>query len=192
MVHRAASEVGSAVLTAVSTTVVGFLPVFTMTGPEGKLFRPLAFTKTFALIASIIIALTVIPPLAHAVFCWRFPPDGRGWGVRTACGGGGGPGGGGVVARIGFAGRLGRRRRCVYRLRLAAARVPERLRAIAPIVANAAVVLLVGVLLAGDWEPLGPQRGAVRNFLFVAMLVGGFMALFGLFQHFYGNILAGA
>jgi Cu(I)/Ag(I) efflux system membrane protein CusA/SilA len=64
LVHRASTEVGSAVLTAVLTTIVGFLPVFAMTGPEGKLFKPLAFTKTFAFIASIIIALTIIPPAA--------------------------------------------------------------------------------------------------------------------------------
>jgi Cu(I)/Ag(I) efflux system membrane protein CusA/SilA len=68
VIYRAATEVGSAVLTAVSTTVVGFLPVFTMTGAEGKLFRPLAFTKTFALIASVIVALTIIPPAAHILF----------------------------------------------------------------------------------------------------------------------------
>jgi Cu(I)/Ag(I) efflux system membrane protein CusA/SilA len=67
-VHRAVSEVGSAVFTAVLTTVIGFLPVFTMTGAEGKLFKPLAFTKTFALIASIIIALSVIPPAAYMLF----------------------------------------------------------------------------------------------------------------------------
>jgi len=64
LVYRASSEVGSAVLTAVATTIVGFLPVFAMTGAEGKLFKPLAFTKTFAFIASIVIALTIIPPAA--------------------------------------------------------------------------------------------------------------------------------
>ncbi len=63
-VYKASSEVGGAILTAVATTVVGFLPVFTMSGAEGKLFRPLAFTKTFALIASIVIALTILPPAA--------------------------------------------------------------------------------------------------------------------------------
>jgi Cu(I)/Ag(I) efflux system membrane protein CusA/SilA len=68
VVHRAASEVGGAVLTAVLTTIIGFLPVFTMIGAEGKLFKPLAFTKSFALIASILLALTVLPVLAHAVF----------------------------------------------------------------------------------------------------------------------------
>ena len=71
IVHRAASEVGGAVLTAVMTTVVSFLPVFTMIGAEGKLFKPLAYTKTFALVASIMIALTVLPPMAHVLFCGR-------------------------------------------------------------------------------------------------------------------------
>ena len=68
VVHRAASEVGGAIMTAVLTTIVSFLPVFTMIGAEGKLFRPLAFTKTFALIASVLIALTVIPPAGLVLF----------------------------------------------------------------------------------------------------------------------------
>lgn len=64
-VREGASEVGGAVLTAVLTTVISFLPVFTMVGAEGKLFRPLAFTKSFALLASIVVALVVIPAAAH-------------------------------------------------------------------------------------------------------------------------------
>lgn len=71
VIFRASREVGGAVLTAVSTTIVSFLPVFTMIGPEGKLFKPLAFTKTFALAASVIVALTIIPPLAHVLFTGR-------------------------------------------------------------------------------------------------------------------------
>ena len=72
VVYRASVEVGSAVLTAVATTVVSFLPVFTMIGSEGKLFKPLAFTKTFALIASVIVALTIIPPVAHVLIAGDF------------------------------------------------------------------------------------------------------------------------
>ena len=68
VIYKAASEVGSAVFTAVLTTVVSFMPVFFMTGSEGKLFKPLAFTKTFALIASVIVALAIIPPVAHLIF----------------------------------------------------------------------------------------------------------------------------
>ena len=69
-VHRAAVEVGSAVLTAVSTTVISFLPIFTMEAAEGKLFKPLAYTKTFALIASLVVALVVLPPFASLLFPW--------------------------------------------------------------------------------------------------------------------------
>ncbi|MHC4562816.1 MAG: efflux RND transporter permease subunit [Planctomycetota bacterium] len=68
VVQRAAGEVAGAVLAAVMTTIVGFLPVFTLTGRAGKLFRPLAFTKTFALLASVMVALIVIPPAAYLLF----------------------------------------------------------------------------------------------------------------------------
>ncbi|MHC4910328.1 MAG: efflux RND transporter permease subunit, partial [Planctomycetota bacterium] len=71
VVHRAAAEVGGAVLTAVATTVVGFLPVFTMEAAEGKLFKPLAWTKTFALVASIIIALAIVPSVAQILMGFR-------------------------------------------------------------------------------------------------------------------------
>ena len=68
IIYKATTEVSSAVLTAVTTTIVSFLPVFTMQAAEGKLFRPLAYTKTFAMISSVVIALTVLPPLAHLLF----------------------------------------------------------------------------------------------------------------------------
>ena len=76
VVYDACREVGGAVLTAILTTVTGFLPVFFMVGQEGKLFRPLAFTKTFVLIASIVVALTLLPALAHLLLGRRRP---RGW-----------------------------------------------------------------------------------------------------------------
>ncbi|WP_372973950.1 efflux RND transporter permease subunit, partial [Muriicola sp.] len=68
LVYNATSEVSGAILTAVMTTIISFLPVFTMIGAEGKLFRPLAFTKTMALTASLVIALFLIPPFAAVVF----------------------------------------------------------------------------------------------------------------------------
>ncbi|MCM8829701.1 MAG: efflux RND transporter permease subunit, partial [Candidatus Omnitrophica bacterium] len=49
----------------------GFLPIFALTGPEGKLFKPLAYTKTFALFASIVVALTVLPTLCHLLLSKR-------------------------------------------------------------------------------------------------------------------------
>ena len=65
VVYRACAEVSGAVTTAVLTTIISFLPIFTMEAAEGKLFQPLAYTKSFALIGSIVVALTIIPPLAQ-------------------------------------------------------------------------------------------------------------------------------
>ena len=67
-VYVATIEVSGAILTAVLTTIISFIPVFTMIGAEGKLFRPLAFTKTIALVASIVVALFLIPPFATFLF----------------------------------------------------------------------------------------------------------------------------
>jgi len=82
VVYRASAEVGGAVLTAVATTVVGFLPVFTMEASEGKLFKPLAYTKTFALVASVVVALTILPAVAHVLLGWRRPGRGPFAGLR--------------------------------------------------------------------------------------------------------------
>lgn len=60
---EAAQEVGKPVLFALLTTIIGFVPVFVLTGQAGKLFRPLAFTKTFAMVGAAIIALTLLPTL---------------------------------------------------------------------------------------------------------------------------------
>ncbi len=65
VIQSSAAEVVPAVMTAVSTTVVSFLPVFFLTGRDHKLFAPLAWTKTFALVASLIVAVTIVPMLAR-------------------------------------------------------------------------------------------------------------------------------
>jgi len=64
-VHEATTEVGGAVFTAIATTVVSFLPVFMLTDQEGKLFRPLAWTKSFALATALLVSITLVPALAH-------------------------------------------------------------------------------------------------------------------------------
>src|SRR5690554_1267814 len=70
-VYKGAAEVSSAILTAVATTIVSFIPVFTMEAAEGKLFTPLAFTKTFALVAALLVALFILPTLAHIFFGFK-------------------------------------------------------------------------------------------------------------------------
>jgi len=190
VVHRAASEVGSAVLTAVATTVVSFLPVFTMIGAEGKLFKPLAFTKTFALTASIIIALTVIPPAALVLFTKR--GSGRAgrrllYAVVGVIG----------AALLGYGLRLGS-----FLIVLSGAivvlfagynlfenRLPQRLKNAGPWLANLAVVTFVVVLLSQYWEPLGPEKGLLRNVVFVSALAGSLLGFFYLFRLAYPYVL---
>lgn len=65
VIINAASEVAPAVLTAVTTTVVSFLPVFMLTGRDHRLFAPLAWTKTFSLISALIVAVTLVPFLSR-------------------------------------------------------------------------------------------------------------------------------
>lgn len=64
-VEEGACEVGTAIVTAVSNTIVSFIPVFALTDQEGKLFGPLAYTKTFAITASAILSITVVPTLTY-------------------------------------------------------------------------------------------------------------------------------
>ncbi|MEE2023839.1 efflux RND transporter permease subunit [Alkalimonas mucilaginosa] len=78
-VRRAGHEVGPAIVTAISTTVISFLPVFTMTGAEGKLFGPLAYTKTFVLLSAALLALTVLPVLLALLFRWRKADAWQAW-----------------------------------------------------------------------------------------------------------------
>ncbi len=185
VVLRASTEVGSAVLTAVSTTIVSFLPVFTMAGAEGKLFKPLAFTKSFALAASVIVALTIIPPVAHVLFTTRV--DSR------------------VLKRLLYLGLILSGLVIAYMVvwwagvilaalgvyKLAEESLPAALSAFQSrihrggvFLANGAAILMVGLLLTEDWMPLGPAKGLAGNFGFVVLLIGGLLAFFQVFQRF--------
>lgn len=64
IIFRAASEVARPILIAVLIIVASFLPILTLSGIEGKLFRPLALTISFALGVSLLLSLTVIPAVA--------------------------------------------------------------------------------------------------------------------------------
>lgn len=68
LIYEGATEVGGAIITAVSNTIVSFIPVFFLTDQEGKLFQPLAFTKTFAIGSSVVLAVTVVPFLCYLLF----------------------------------------------------------------------------------------------------------------------------
>ena len=59
----AATQVGRPIFFAMLIIILAFVPVFALTGQEGKLFHPLAFTKTFAMVGSAILAVTLVPAL---------------------------------------------------------------------------------------------------------------------------------
>jgi Cu(I)/Ag(I) efflux system membrane protein CusA/SilA len=183
VIFKATSEVGSAVLTAIATTVVSFLPVFTMEAAEGKLFKPLAYTKTFALIASVVVALVIIPPFAHLLFTERM----RHTGSRKLV-----P----FVLLIASAGAFFLSLWVVATALLVVAvymllesKLPERIRHRTPDTFNYLVVLFVALLLTGHWRPFGLGRSFILNFIFIFILLGGFLYLFKLLMKVYEPVL---
>ena len=70
----ASSEMGRPVLFALLTTIVSFIPVFVLTGQAGRLFRPLAFTKTFTMVGAAVIALVLLPTLAYYLLRGKLKP----------------------------------------------------------------------------------------------------------------------
>ncbi|MHC4866720.1 MAG: efflux RND transporter permease subunit, partial [Planctomycetota bacterium] len=184
VVFKAASEVGGAVLTAVSTTIVGFLPVFTMTGAEGKLFKPLAFTKTFALIASVIVALTIIPPAAHVLFTSKISLRKTMRYILAAI-----LIVAGILSAILIAWWVGILICAIGLYHLLKDRLPQKVRGSTPWIANVTAVAVVGLILASHWLPLGPAKGMLRNLIFIGLLIGGLLLFFKIFQKFYTQIL---
>ncbi len=68
IIYEGTIEVASAIVTAVATTIVSFIPVFSLQAAEGKLFTPLAFTKTFVLAAAVFITLIIMPTFSYWFF----------------------------------------------------------------------------------------------------------------------------
>ncbi len=71
-VAQAAREVGNPIFFAVLIIIVVFLPLFTLQGVEGKLFSPMAFVIAFAMLGSLVVALTIVPVLAALVLRGKF------------------------------------------------------------------------------------------------------------------------
>ncbi|WP_310994172.1 efflux RND transporter permease subunit [Aequorivita marina] len=190
VVYNASAEVSGAILTAVLTTIISFIPVFTMIGAEGKLFRPLAFTKTMALVAAFVVALFLIPPFAAFLF--------RGKSIRRITknllngllvifG---------IMAitfgywlgliLIGF-GIIG-----LLKEEKIASKISDKL-ALSDKQANTINIfisaLAVVFLLAEFWRPLGVDKSIFWNLLFVGLICFGLLALFWFFQKYYTFIL---
>ena len=190
IVYNASAEVSGAIVTAVMTTIISFIPVFTLIGAEGKLFRPLAFTKTFALTASIIVALFLIPPFAAFLFQKKRSKSVLGYVLSV------------VLIISGLVGVV-----YGYWLGLAlmafgtvrplknaelAGRLfkgfslSERQATLCNIIISAAAIVF---LLATYWRPLGFDRSIFINLIFVGLICLGLLAGFTLFRKYYSQIL---
>lgn len=181
VVYTATAEVSGAILTAVLTTIISFIPVFTMIGAEGKLFRPLAFTKTFALTASLIVALFLIPPFAAYLFKKKSITRIKNYVIN------------GVVIFLGIIA-------IVYGywlgiilvgfgitafLKLNAQLSEKRANLVNIVISALAIVFL----LAAYWRPLGVDKSIFWNLIFVSLICFGLLGVFTLFRKLYTRIL---
>ncbi len=186
-IYVATTDVAGAVITAVATTVVSFLPVFTMEAAEGKLFKPLAFTKTFALIASIIVAITIIPPLAHSFFSLKIKKGTIrylsnvllllialfvAWFYYPLIGT--------ILAVVAGTGLL---------ISFVNDFASKRIATIFEWLKNIIYAGMVTWFLAKIWMPLGVSQSVLSNFLFVAMIAAVLIGCFHLIIYFYEPIL---
>ncbi|MBD3890950.1 efflux RND transporter permease subunit [Olleya sp. YSTF-M6] len=181
VVYNATAEVSGAIVTAVMTTIISFIPVFTMIGAEGKLFRPLAFTKTFALTASIIVALFLIPPFAAFLFRkksikthFKYALNG----VLIVLG---------IIAIIyGYWLGLILIAFGITALLSTQNKITEKQsNLINIIICTTAIVFL----LAEYWRPLGVDKSIFWNLIFVSVICFGLLGIFSLFIKYYTRIL---
>ncbi|RXP54819.1 efflux RND transporter permease subunit [Lutibacter sp. HS1-25] len=193
LIYLATIEVAGAIVTALATTVVSFLPVFAMQASEGKLFRPLAFTKTFALMSSLIIGIMFIPALAHILFSIKIDKKKTsrifnsiliGFGVVFLATFGS------VIAialiLVGVNNLLTIvSPRSLFKNRI---QLPysEKVANIINIVIAALVVIY---FLTIEWLPLGASNSTFTNLIFVSLLLCVILGFLMLIVHFYTPIL---
>lgn len=75
IVRDASKMVGRPIFSSMAIIVVAFIPVFALTGQEGKLFHPLAYTKSFAMVAAAIMGITLVPVLCGFLLKGRLKPE---------------------------------------------------------------------------------------------------------------------
>jgi Cu(I)/Ag(I) efflux system membrane protein CusA/SilA len=74
-VRDAAQQIGRPICFSMVIIILAFFPVFSLTGEEGRLFHPLAFTKTFAMIAATFLSVTLVPVLATFLIRGKVRPE---------------------------------------------------------------------------------------------------------------------
>jgi len=184
IIYEATTEVGSAILTAVMTTIVSFLPVFTLQAAEGKLFGPLAYTKTFALIAALIFTLVFMPAFAHWVFGAKVKSKNYKVILNVSMALAGlillfyfpWPG----MVLLAFAAN-----HLIHHFLPNQTQDGKYKDQIAMLIA----VVAVSVLLAFEWRPLGLTQSVLVNFLFIGLVIGLVLGTFSLFIRYYAVLL---
>ncbi|GBF20583.1 cation efflux system protein CusA [Arenibacter sp. NBRC 103722] len=183
VIYKATIEVASAITTALATTVVSFVPVFAMESAEGKLFRPLAFTKTFALLSAFVLGLVVLPALAHFIFGINYDKKRvrRFWGILL------------IVAGIIFAVYASMLLPLALTLiginNLLEPRWPKKYKAYPNYINLGLTIFIASFFLTEEWMPLGPQNGIIINYFFVLFLIGIILAALMAIVHFYEPVL---
>ena len=183
VIYLATTEVRAAVVTSIATTIVSFLPVFAMQAAEGKLFHPLAFTKTFALLSAFILGIVVLPTLVHIFFNISFDKKKikRLWNGCL------------IAAGLFFAvfwhmwpalaiTAVGINNLLDYRWSEKRKEFPNYINIII-------TVLFATWYLSVEWLPLGAHNSEFVNFLFVAGIVTVILLALMSMVHFYENIL---
>jgi len=77
VIVESSKQVGRPIFFALILIVVSFLPIFALTGQEGRLFTPLAFTKTFAMVVGAILSITLVPILMILLMGGNIPDENR-------------------------------------------------------------------------------------------------------------------
>ena len=191
-VFSAASEVSSAIITAVSTTIVSFLPVFTLQAAEGKLFGPLAYTKTFALLAALFITLFMMPAFAHWLFSLKTSRKSYKLGLYMLLVVSGiilvwwSAWSGIVLVLLGLNNIIG----YLAVENKFSTKTNDWIQKHNSSVTIAIVALAVSWLLASEWMPLGVARSLVLNFIFIVLVIGVVLGGFRIFIVYYPRILS--
>ena len=183
VIYEGASEVASAVVTALFTTIVSFLPIFAMQAAEGKLFTPLAFTKTFAMLAALFIGILFIPTFAHIVFSIRFDKGkmSKVWNGLLILAG--------FVFWIGFASWLSIALILFGVNNLLEHKWSEDKRKYVNIINIVITLFVVVYFIANIWMPLGVQNSFSANILFVVATVGVILGFLMLIVKYYQQLL---
>ena len=79
----AATQVGRPMFFSMMIIILAFVPVFMLTGQEGKLFHPLAYTKSFALLGAVLLALTAVPVFCTILVRGPFKPESENWLMKS-------------------------------------------------------------------------------------------------------------